>query len=182
VGTPSPGITVAGKRHVVQGNVLGVDLQGTSSPDAGGIMAGMMAAGGPRDVIIQGNTAAGNSMSGIQSAFGDRSTFRRNSTYNDNGAGLWLNCLDAADCVAVPVLKSVSATSVSGTACANCEVEVFSDAGSQGRYFEASGIANAQGAFAIVLSNPLRGPNVTATATDTDGNTSAFSTSWQLTK
>ena len=31
-----------------------------------------------------------------QSAFGNRSTFRRNSTYNDNGAGLWLNCLDAA--------------------------------------------------------------------------------------
>ena len=182
VGTPSPGITVAGKRHVVQGNVLGVDLQGTSSPDAGGIMAGMMAAGGPRDVIIQGNTAAGNSMSGIQSAFGNRSTCRRNSTYNDNGAGLWLNCLDAADCVTPPVLKSVGATNVSGTACANCEVEVFSDAGSQGRYFEASGIADSQGAFSIVLPNPVRGPNVTATATDSDGNTSAFSTAWQIAK
>ena len=145
-------------------------------------MASMIAAGGSRDVIIQANTVAGDSMSGIQSAFGNRSTFRRNSTYNDNGAGLWLNCVDAADCVAAPVLKSLSATNVSGTACPNCEVEVFSDAGSQGRYFEASGIANAQGAFAIALSSPLRGPNVTATATDTDGNTSGFSTPWQLTK
>jgi hypothetical protein len=178
LGIPSQGIWVGGKHNQVQGNVVGVDVQGRPSPNQGGIWAGS----GPGDNIIQGNTIAGNQGVGGRSAFGDRSTFRRNSIYNTRGGGLELDCVDAAHCVAAPVLTGVVATNVSGTACPNCEVEVFSDAGSQGRYFEVSGIANAQSAFSIVLSNPLRGPNVTATATDTDGNTSGFSTPWQLTK
>ena len=179
LGTPREGIAVGGKRHVVQGNIVGIDAHGNPSPNSAGIKEG---GGNARDVIIQGNTIAGNSGIGGQSTFGDRSTFRRNSIYNNSGGGLALACTEAAACLAAPVLLSVSATSVSGTACPACEVEVFSDAGSQGRYFEASGIANAQGAFSIALSAPPRGPNVTATATDPDGNTSPFSTAWQLTQ
>jgi hypothetical protein len=183
LGTWSWSLSVNGKRHVVQSNVLGIDLQGNLSPDPRGISAGGGSAPdvSGRDIIVQGNTIVGNSGYGGQSTFGDRNTFRRNSLYG-NRAGLALFCADATACLAVPVLLSVSTTSVSGTACPACEVEVFSDAGSQGRYFEASGIANAQGAFSIALSTPPRGPNVTATATDPDGNTSQFSNPWQLTK
>jgi hypothetical protein len=178
LGSSNNGIEADEKRHLVQGNLVGIGAQGTSSPNGGGISTG----GDDRDIVIQGNTIAGNTGLGGQSDFGNRSAFRRNSIYNNSGGGLALDCVDAAHCVAAPVLTGVVAANVSGTACPACEVEVFSDAGSQGRYFEASGIANAQGAFSIALSNPLRGPNVTATATDTDGNTSGFSTPWQLTK
>jgi hypothetical protein len=176
LGVPNSGITVSGKRNLVQGNVVGIDSQGTPRPNQNGISSG----GGQRDNIIQGNTIAGNQRYGGNSTFGDRSTFRRNAVYDNSGGGLMLGCTDAAHCVDAPVLTIVGATNVSGKACPNCEVEVFSDAASQGRYFEASGIANAQGAFSIPLSTPLRGPHVTATATDPDGNTSTFSTPWQL--
>jgi hypothetical protein len=181
LGSASQGISVGGKRHLVQGNVVGIDLQGNLSPNKGGIWtAGGTAPVSALDNVVQGNTIAGNSQFGAWAAFGDRSAFRRNSIYNNSGGGLVLDCVNATACVAAPVLVSVSATSVSGTACPACEVEVFSDAGSQGRYFEASGNANAQGAFSIALSAPPRGPNVTATATDPDGNTSPFTAPWQL--
>jgi hypothetical protein len=176
LGSPGNGIVAGGKRHLVQGNVVGIDAQGSSSPNRGGISSG----GDARDIVIQGNIIAGNSGLGGDAVFGSRSAFRRNSIYNNSGGGLALNCVDAAHCVAAPVLVKVGATNVSGTACPSCEVEVFSDAGSQGRYFEASGIANAQGAFSIMLSTPPRGANLTATATDPDGNTSPFSLIWQL--
>jgi hypothetical protein len=61
-------------------------------------------------------------------------------------------------------------------ACAGCTVEVFSDDDAEGRLFEGATVSDPSGAFAFTKApNYLVGPNVTATATDTAGNTSEFS-------
>lgn len=74
-----------------------------------------------------------------------------------------------------PVIRAVDGTSVSGTACANCTVEVFSDDEDEGGIYEGTAIAGASGAFVFRKPDGLTGPYITATATDRDGNTSEFS-------
>jgi len=62
---------------------------------------------------------------------------------------------------------------VMGTACANCTIDIYSDDADEGRVYEGSTTANGIGNWSF--SRSLEGPNVTATATDADGNTSEFS-------
>jgi len=54
-------------------------------------------------------------------------------------------------------------------------IEVFTDSGNQGRQYLGSTTSGASGSFVLEISGmPLLG-NITATATDTNGNTSMFS-------
>ena len=64
---------------------------------------------------------------------------------------------------------------VSGTACANCIVEIFSDNGDEGAIFEGWILADENSSFTFEKGASLAGPFLTATATDADGNTSEFS-------
>jgi hypothetical protein len=73
------------------------------------------------------------------------------------------------------VITTGSATQVSGTACPNCTVEVFSDAEDEGAIYEGTTTANASGNWTLTKPGGLAGPYVTATATDGGGNTSEFS-------
>jgi len=72
------------------------------------------------------------------------------------------------------VITSVTATQVSGTACANCTIEIFSDANGEGAIYEGTTTADASGNWVFTKPGGLTGPNVTATATDGKGNTSEF--------
>jgi hypothetical protein len=74
-----------------------------------------------------------------------------------------------------PLMLTVTETSVSGTACPGCTVEVFSDAEDEGRVYEGSAVASAAGTFSFTKPTGLTGPFITATATDGQGNTSEFS-------
>lgn len=74
-----------------------------------------------------------------------------------------------------PVITEVTSSTVRGTACARCIVEIYSDAGTQGRWHEGSVTADASGSFSFTTAATLRGPNLTATATSADASTSAFS-------
>ena len=74
-----------------------------------------------------------------------------------------------------PALGEVTLNSVRGTSCAHCTIEIFSDAGVQGRWYEGTITADATGAFHFTTQSVFRGPNITATATDTSGSTSVFS-------
>jgi CSLREA domain-containing protein len=62
---------------------------------------------------------------------------------------------------------------ITGTACANCVVQVFSDDEDEGRIYHGFTTADATGNFSH--SGSVSGPYVTATATDGSGNTSEFS-------
>jgi hypothetical protein len=64
---------------------------------------------------------------------------------------------------------------VTGTACANCTVEVFSDNSDEGEVYEDRAIADGGGNWTLDKGAALTGPRLTATATDAAGNTSEFS-------
>lgn len=86
-----------------------------------------------------------------------------------------------------PALASATPQEVRGLACAGCTVEVFrADGGAQvygeGRTYLGSAVADANGQFRIVPSGTLNvGDFVTATATNTMGDTSEFSLNRQVT-
>lgn len=77
--------------------------------------------------------------------------------------------------LASPVILSANATEVVGTAPPLATVEVFSDQDGQGAIYEGTTKADASGSWVLSKPEGLTGPNVTATATDTNGNTSEFS-------
>ena len=77
-----------------------------------------------------------------------------------------------------PVLNQDTSEAISGTACPNCIVQIFSDPKDQGLIYEGAVQADAEGNF--VFRQTVEGPMVTATATDPQGNTSPFSESVPL--
>jgi hypothetical protein len=79
--------------------------------------------------------------------------------------------------VSPPRIISVNlvAGTVRGSACPGCMVEIFSDRGYQGEIFEGRVQADENGNFSFEAGKRLTGPNITATATDENGNTSEFS-------
>lgn len=188
----SGGLQVKGSRRIfVEGNLIGGhDFSGIMAvsnssyyggnvigSDAGGQIAmpnrafGIHAAG--RNNIFQGNVIANNG-GGVWVDPSGSNTIRRNSIYGNLNKGIQDSTYGAAG-FAPPVLTSVTATSVAGTACADCEVEIFSDNGGQGRIFEGSVRTDSSGNFSFGNSRAWTGPNLTATATDRRGNTSEFS-------
>ena len=78
--------------------------------------------------------------------------------------------------LAPPVITSVTAGSVSGTACADCTVEIFSDPADEGQYVHSPPTAVADSSGNWSWTGTLTGANVAATATDWFYNTSEFST------
>jgi hypothetical protein len=123
----------------------------------------------------EANVIASNAGDGIKVIGGPNpangNTFHANSIFA-NGAGITLTDGGNAS-IAPPVVISTTATSASGTSCAGCQIDVFSDAGSQGRTYEGSTTASMAGAWSFIGS--IVGPYATATATDASGNTSQFS-------
>jgi hypothetical protein len=120
-----------------------------------------------------GNVIAFNNSNGVQVWTYPGNTIRRNSIYSNSGAGIYLTN-GGNDLLPAPVITAVTSTSVSGTACSGCIVEVFSDKEDEGRVYEGYIIANGNGNW--TWTGSPSGPWITTTATDEKGNTSAFST------
>lgn len=186
---PFIGGTTPGERNVISGNQRGIVLDpGADYAFIGGNYIGTDSTGteavgnqGPgiafysnEHNMIQGNRIAYNQGDGVGVSDSHYITLRRNSIYSHGGAGIGLSP-GANKGIAAPLLIAVVPAGVSGTACPNCEVEIFSDSGGQGRIFEGSASADAAGVFRFDKGKPLAGPNVAATATDRQGNTSGFS-------
>jgi len=74
-----------------------------------------------------------------------------------------------------PTFLSVSSTQILGTAGGGQIVEIFNDDDDEGQLYLGSTMADAAGNFTFTLSSSPQLTNITATATDIDGNTSAFS-------
>ena len=199
--TPGSGVAILGRftaGNHVHDNRIGVGLTDQPIPNQEfGVVIYYYAAWneiGPNNVIannpvgievsthpnkyntITRNSIFANSVLGINLQAGTQVSLNDGTGDADDGANTMLN---------FPILSATSTSTVSGQACAACTIEIFvadrlgTDAGGgnygQGRTFVGSGVAAGNGAFSIAVSGVAVGDHVTATATDSQGNTSEFS-------
>jgi parallel beta-helix repeat protein len=168
-------ITNLSKGNVVKGNYIGTNASGTG-PVANylGVWIGYAAQnntiGGTASG--EGNTIAFNTEAGVEvdGAATTGNAIRGNSIHSNGGKGIEL--VNGGN----QELPSPSITgfgSVMGTACPTCAIDVYSDDGDEGRVYEGSTTAGSTGNW--TFTGTPGGPNVTATATDSGGNTSEFS-------
>ncbi|OGO10518.1 MAG: hypothetical protein A2Y93_13555 [Chloroflexi bacterium RBG_13_68_17] len=137
------------------------------------------------DILIRANTFYENEAAGVD--VGDtraEETVQRTTItvnfFERNGWEAILLSPGANGDIAPPILTAATRTSASGTACAGCIVEVFraepDPSGSgEGRDFLVSVTAGTDGVFAATFAEVEGCQEVTATATDPEGNTSEFS-------
>ena len=108
-------------------------------------------------------------------------TITRNSIGPNDGAGIALRDGGNVGLSAPRVIaKDLAAGTASGTACANCTVEVFSASDNEGQTYEGTAVANGTGAWTLAAGHAFAGPYLTATATDAAGNTSPFASPFNL--
>ncbi len=170
-GSRGEGVNIRGEGvsyNFIGRNRVGVNRDGSASVGNGG--NGVMVSGGDHTFIMN-NQIASSGRAGVFNNNGAATTVRGNAI-RDNGSGIVLIMTSPTP---APVIRNAGANSVSGTACAGCVVEVFSDARGQGGYFEGAVRATAEGNFTLTKPGGFRGPNLTATATNADGLTSQFS-------
>jgi hypothetical protein len=138
---------------------------------------GLLLADARSNVIGPGNTIAYNGRDGVRvrgpGAEGNRVT--ANSVYANAGQGI-VNVEGGNAELAAPQIDHLDSRLMRGQALANGVVEVYSDAGEQGRFMEGSARVDEQGRFTFVRPRGcFSGPHVTAVALDPQGNTSSFS-------
>ena len=125
----------------------------------------------------------------------ERNRLSNNSFYGNNGLGIDIHPLgqnsnDAGDgdggpnqMLNHPEFTSVAVGSVSGTACAGCEVEIYLTDGSndtQGKGYLGTVVTDGGGSFTYADAALADGYEVTALAIDTENNTSEFTPADQI--
>ena len=195
LGNVQDGVTVSASETIIEGNVIsangrfGVMLAPGSTSSfvldnqigtdpSGTIALGNADVGIEIDStginFVQTNIVAFNVSHGMQVNDGQRNTLRRNSVFSNTGDGIILTGTGNAQ-LAAPTLVSNPVTGISGTACADCTIELFADSNDEGRQYLDFRLSDGEGAFAFGLVCSPAYPNFTATATDRTGNTSQFS-------
>ncbi|MGA9349155.1 MAG: right-handed parallel beta-helix repeat-containing protein, partial [Anaerolineae bacterium] len=175
-GNGSHGLLIQQSRsrdNVVQGNYIGTD--GSGQVNLGNAGDGVRVDdGGQNNVIGPNNVIAHNSGDGVTVCHDTTTgnTITRNSITRNAGRGI-KNHEGGNTELASPIINNVTASRVSGTACAQCRVEIFSDPEDEGQKYEGATIADGAGNW--TWAGLAIGPNVTATATDGASNTSEFS-------
>jgi hypothetical protein len=164
-------IRMGGTQHnVVTGNFIGTGPKGPIPCED--CLTGIYFDYGAHDNTVgPGNIIADNLSVGVLSYLDStiRNTITQNSITRNGESGI-TNADGANHALSTPIIAEVNSSGVTGTACAGCIVEIFSDSVNQGAIYEGYTIADASGNFA--WSGMVTGPFVTATATDTAGNTS----------
>jgi len=183
-GNDSNGIEIGppGKNRI-QGNYIGTDATGASPL---GNRIGIRIFNVSQKNLIGGaeegsaNLIAFNEISGvhINGTWGEAwwNTISRNRIYGNGTYGIDLEN-GGNQGLASPVIQSATETEVIGSAVPLATVEIFSDQDGQGALYEGTVTADGSGKWVFSKPEGLAGPYVTATATDTSGNTSEFSNS-----
>lgn len=153
-----------------------------------------------RNNVIANNRDQGirlsNSSDADHNGYGETyfNTISQNSIYNNGSFGVLLSSTTNPDTGEVtranqglpaPWITGATTEVVEGAACPNCTVEVFiadktttKDPGGEndgeGKTFIGASSADSTGSFAVAVSGVAEGELVTATATDSLGNTSQF--------
>lgn len=158
--------------NLIAGNRIGTNANGTGAlPNESGVVVHH---GATQNQIGPGNVICYNKMFGILLYLAETigNTITRNSISMNGNDGITF--VQGANRNMPPPDFQCTSTGVEGTAQANAVVEIFSDPAGQGLTYEGSTTADDQGRFS--WTGTPGGPLVTATATDTEGNTSEFST------
>ena len=180
-GNRGDGVTLSGpgvRDNVVSGNRIGVDASGDAPLPNRQYGVGIRDGAGP-NTIGPGNVIAYNRLSGIRVGEGaEGNTITANAIYDNGDAGI--EVAEGANAgIAPPEIGSLSSRVVRGSAPPGATIEVFYDEGDEGRILAASTTADASGAFVYAVPvGAFAGPHVILTATDSQGNTSAFSPPW----
>jgi len=161
--------------NIIIGNHIGTDASGSELvPNSTGIW---ILKGAHHNTIGgtgsgEGNVIAGNRVFGVEVEGPDTvgNAIRGNSIYANGAKGI--QNTDGGNRELEPPTW-ISSSPLTGSACPNCTVDIYSDSGDQGKIYEGSTVAEADGSF--TFDGSLSGPNVTATATDSESNTSSFS-------
>jgi CSLREA domain-containing protein len=185
------------RANVIRDNWIGVTPQGDVIPNGGNNPGGWgiyVYNSATDNRIGPGNTIANNRNNGVAVNHDgtDRNTITANRFWNNGGPGINLgpltgvNANDAGDGDAgpnqqlnFPVITTATRSTIAGTSCGGCRVEVFEARaddtahGEAGRFLGAV-TADAQGRFSLGSPGVASGVRVTATATDPTGNTSEF--------
>ena len=164
--------------NTIQGNRIGTKADGvTALGNGNGIHVCCMAA----DNTIggtgagEGNTIAFNVSDGVyittaQFPLPSGISIRGNSIHDNGFKGIEIQS-GGNDGITPPAITGQNP--ITGTACANCKVDIYSDAADEGRTYEGSVNTNGTGAWSF--GGAVTGPNLTATNTDLANNTSEFS-------
>ena len=162
--------------NTVTGNLLGTDVSGTQN--LGNRSSGVwITEGGMENVVGPDNVIAYNDRCGIEVGGSDSigNTLTRNIIHDNAGLGICL--LGGNTALGAPLIVDFDLTGglITGTSCARCAVDIFSDSGDEGAAYEGQAVADSSGVFTFNKGAPFVNTNITSTATDADGNTSEFS-------
>ncbi len=173
-GNDENGVVVAvGAYNSISGNFIGTDVNG-NLPLPNEVNGIRLHTGAKNNTVGPQNSIKFNILDGVRVEHD--STLFNTITQNmiSGNGGLGINNVDGGNGeLPRPEIVNVTLDAIAGTAPPNSIVEIFSDPSGQGLIFDGSFSADALGDFAEFIS--LTGPNVTATATDANGNTSEFS-------
>ncbi|MFQ5575980.1 MAG: ABC transporter substrate-binding protein, partial [Anaerolineae bacterium] len=163
--------------NVLRYNIIGADASG-QNPLPNGSHGVSIGNGAQRNVVGPGNTIAYNQGHGVQvsgwnntDAFSN--TISQNSIHSNAGRGIEL-AGGGNRGITAPVILTVTQNSAQGMSFPGAIIELFSDDFDEGRYFHGVVAADAAGNFSFAQANPFTGTFVSATATDSGGNTSEF--------
>jgi hypothetical protein len=163
--------------NTITGNLIGVDV--TRKKDWGNHGSGVYICNDASYNTIGPDNICAYNEDGIAICGSDsvKNTITRNSVYKNECEGIHIIEGGNTGLSAPWIIDfDLSAGTVAGTGrCANCRIEIFSDNEDEGAIYEGETTADALGVFTLSNAFAFSGPYLTATATDSDGNTSAFS-------
>jgi len=128
---------------------------------------------GPDNVIAHNGHATGSAGVEVDGSSAQNNRITHNSIFDNGGKGI-LTSNGSNGQVPPPVINQANCQMVLGTAGFQDVIEIFSDSLDEGQTFIGSTVVTNPSVPFIVWSGAFTGPNVTATATDSSGNTSEF--------
>lgn len=167
------GICVAGPNTTITGNQITANGGASGAwPDCN-IQGGVVITG-TNNALVNANAIHDNSNAGVFITGGSGNRILTNSISGNTNLGIQLTGGGNNE-ISPPRILRISLQEVSGIGCPLCVIEIFTDTGDQGSDFVGRTVAGSDGSFTLSLGPQIaNGPHVTATHTDSSGNTSPF--------
>jgi parallel beta-helix repeat protein len=166
--------------NIVYHNAVGTDRTGAAQ-NMGNVYHGVVIEYGSSNTIAKniiafnGTTSVGYPGLVVSYLSAKFNTISQNSIHDNAGIGIRLEHT-SNQAVPPPILHSGNCESVTGQSSEqNAIIEIFSDNHNEGRIFEGSTVSSSGSPSTFSWTGTIHGPNVTATLTDVNGNTSQFS-------